>query len=165
MRRTQHTVHVEAPPERVWDLLVRLEAYPTWTLWTTLSGGLRPGGFVRQQVRSPTLGTFAFSARVTDAEPARRLAWRTGHTALMGLDIFFEIVPEATGTRLSHGAVARGLLWWLAGLFVRTADPAISGVLADAKRRLEGGLRPRPASAPKTRTPRHIRPPMRKPRR
>ncbi|MEW5683311.1 MAG: SRPBCC family protein [Pseudomonadota bacterium] len=166
MRRALHAVHIEAAPSRVWDLLIRFEAYPRWNRWIALSGEPRLGadlsyaanlGVIRGRERRLIL-----RGKVSSLDPHRVLAWRAGVPGFR-FEWFLTIAPQDGGTRLAHildmhGLCAAPIGRRIEALWGRGAE----GLLSDAKRRLEGGVRPRPVARPKPKLPPFVPPPPRK---
>jgi len=70
---------IEAPSERVWELLSDLASYSSWNRFMPkVSGDLRPGGILRAEVRFRRgfLGLpFRFQAQVLRCEECREIRW------------------------------------------------------------------------------------------
>jgi hypothetical protein len=112
-KRVLTSIHLAAPPGRVWDVLADFRRYSEWNPLTVEAAGeavagarvrmrflnlARPGATVRQTVT------------VTRAEPGRVLAWR-GHVPLLFTgDHLFELAREGGGTRLFHSETLSGLV-------------------------------------------------------
>lgn len=102
-RELKASIHVDAPVERVWEVLTDFrnlaDASPELiTMRPLLSGGLRAGqqylGINRRGwVFWPTTNV------VVDLEPARTLAW---DTPMSGARWIFELAEEDGGTRLTE---------------------------------------------------------------
>lgn len=113
-RRIECEILVEAPPERVWEVLTEFASYPDWNPFISwASGEARPGGSVRA-VALPSRGPgMAFSALVTSANPQRELRW-TGKLLFLWLfhgHHYFLLEEQEQGTtRLRHGEVLGGVL-------------------------------------------------------
>lgn len=70
---------IEAPSERVWELLTDLASYPSWNRFMPrVSGDLKPGGILRAEVRfrKGFFGLpFRFRAQVLRCEECREIRW------------------------------------------------------------------------------------------
>ncbi|MHB9149666.1 MAG: SRPBCC family protein [Thermoleophilia bacterium] len=70
---------IEAPSERVWELLTDLASYPSWNRFMPrVSGELRPGGILHAEVRFRRgfLGLpFRFQAQVLRCDECREIRW------------------------------------------------------------------------------------------
>ena len=110
---------VAAPPERVWDLLVDVSAWPRWgpTVSAVELGTARIEAGSRGRVRTPLGASLPFV--VTRFEPGRCWSWSVGG------------VPATTHAVRPWGGgceVTFGVPWWA---------PAYAPVCAVALRRLE----------------------------
>lgn len=151
-RHVAYDLVVAAPPSRAWELLSRFEAYPHWTNWVLLSGGRAVGDPVDFSVPSPKASArgrrFTLPCRITRTE-AQTIVWSF---KIMGLRYHqsLSVTPDVLGTRLIHAYELQGPF---AGFLAQRLSPALraicQGLLVDARRRLDGGLRPRPARDPK----------------
>ncbi|MEY2476288.1 MAG: hypothetical protein QOG87_1603 [Actinomycetota bacterium] len=112
-KQLRTTVDIDAAPERVWAVLTDFARYPDWNPFvTSISGDLAEGSRLRVRLTPPAGRAMTFKPRVTAVEPGRTLEW-LGHLAIRG--IFdgrhrFELMPTATGTRLTHGESFSGVL-------------------------------------------------------
>lgn len=169
MHRTTFDIHIEAPPGKVWDLITRFDAYPSWTRWAAMSGQLTVGGaldyriFMRRRKggsRPVTLPT-----EIVELASGRRMAWSMGFPLIRFVQDF-EVTPEGKGARLSHAIEVHGpFSRFLGPRMARMTKRPSEGLLEDAKRRLEGGVRPKPPAPPKPKTPRYLPRPVRRGRR
>jgi uncharacterized protein YndB with AHSA1/START domain len=99
---------IDAPPEVVWEVLTRLEQWPSWNTdvkWMRFDGPLAPGTVFRWKAGPGTI-----ASRIDRVEGPRYISWR-GRT--LTIDAYHE--------------------WWLeprdGGTFVRTEE-AFFGLLA-----------------------------------
>jgi hypothetical protein len=105
--------HIDASPEAVWEVLTRLENWPSWNSdvkWMRFDGPLAPGTEFRWKAGPGTI-----VSKIDRVEPPRYISWR-GRT--LTIDAYHE--------------------WWLeprdGGTFVRTEE-AFFGTLARVLRR------------------------------
>jgi uncharacterized protein YndB with AHSA1/START domain len=74
--RYEHTIDIDAPPQRVWEVMTDVERWPVWTASVTSvklteRGALRVGARARiQQPRLP-----AVTWEVTELVPGRSFTW------------------------------------------------------------------------------------------
>jgi uncharacterized membrane protein len=78
------TVEIEASAERIWDLLMDVEGWPSWTPTMTSvtrvdSGPLAVGSSAR--IRQPRLGSLVW--KVTELTEGRSFTWEAGRPGLL----------------------------------------------------------------------------------
>ena len=105
--------HINAAPETVWEVLTRLENWPSWNSdvkWMRFDGPLAPGTEFRWKAGPGTI-----VSTIDRVEPPRYISW---HGRTLTIDAYHE--------------------WWLepreGGTFVRTEE-AFFGTLARVLRR------------------------------
>ena len=118
---------IEAGAERVWQVLVDFEAYPSWNPFVRrLSGELRQGARLEVTVQPAGRGEFSFRPTLVAVEPNRELRW-LGHLVIPGLfdgEHGFTIESIAADrVRLRHREVMSGVL-----------VPFLGGMLRDTER-------------------------------
>ena len=115
MARRLHTeIEIQAPPDRVWEVLTDFAAYPSWNPFIVHADGQPvPGGRLELRMRLPGRRPTTFRPEVLEATPARRLRW-LGHLLVPGLfdgEHAFTIDPAGPGrVRLTQQEAFRGLL-------------------------------------------------------
>ena len=123
--RVEHTIHIEAPPERVWAVTRDVERWPEWTPTVTSvrlvgRGPFGPGSVAR--IRQPLQPESEWV--VTEYAEGRRFAWRTRRRGLR-MTGTHDVSAEGSGTRNTLGLDAEGvlaaLLWPVLRLAVRRA--------------------------------------------
>jgi hypothetical protein len=125
------TIEIDAPPERVWQVLSETTAYDEWNPFITrVRGALSPGGRLDFMV---PLGRrdFPIDATILTVEENKEIRWRGPRSAVLGKvfsgEHYFQLEPLPNGrTRFIHGETFRGvvpdLLWsrlepWLLPLY------------------------------------------------
>jgi ribosome-associated toxin RatA of RatAB toxin-antitoxin module len=139
MKIFQTTVRIDAPPQRVWDVLVDVARWPEWTASVTevkLVQGerLQTGAVVaiRQPKLKPALWT------VTSMTPGREFIWET-HSPGLYLHAVHTVMAEGSGSSVTLHLTYSGFLgplmgWLLDGLTRRYIGMEAEGL----KRRAEG---------------------------
>jgi len=139
-REIRTEIDIAAPPEAVWDVLSRLDAWSEWNpviAGVTLRGPLREGTRGTLTIALPApLGRQTLTVQLVTVRPSQELAWRGGVAGVIQGVHGFRLEPTARGTRLVHTEVFAGVL---APVLVRL----IRGQLGKGYRRLNQGLRNR----------------------
>ena len=136
------SIDIEAPAQKVWELLVDFAAYPTWNPFITRAEGpIEVGG--RLTLRMQPVGGSAVMLRPTVVEvvDGHRLRWRgrVGVRGLFDADHLFIVEPHGdAGSRLVQQEHFSGLL---VPFFQRSLDdgtlPAFHAMNAALKDRAE----------------------------
>jgi uncharacterized protein YndB with AHSA1/START domain len=102
------TVHVAAPPERVWELVsdIHLIASISTELQEVewIDGPARLGAAFRGRNRHPMAGEWTTTSRVVEFDPPRVFAWAVEDPANPTALWRFELVPRDGGTDLRQWA-------------------------------------------------------------
>ena len=134
----KYSVDIEAPPERVWDVMIDVSRWPEWTKSvskvTVLGGGpLRRDSRVR--ISQPRLPSADW--KVTRFEPGREFVWQTG-TPLFKSVATHTIEPSGEESRVTLSASWSGPLASAAGrLFLGRAQSYVEEEARGLKRRVE----------------------------
>lgn len=76
MREVRTTIEINAPPERVWEMLTDFDAYPEWNPFIQrIAGDLRERAQLEVHIAPPGGRGMTFRPTVTRAEPGRELRW------------------------------------------------------------------------------------------
>jgi hypothetical protein len=76
MREIRDEIEIDAPPERVWEVLTDFDSYPEWNPFVTrISGRVERGARLDVRIVPPGTKGMGFNPRVIAAEPRRELAW------------------------------------------------------------------------------------------
>jgi hypothetical protein len=107
-------VVIDAPPERVWAVIVDMPAYAQWNSQLAWLGGV-PGPDAQLELRLSAAGNdpYEFKPRVSAWEPNVRFAWlaRTGLPRVFDGEHFFELERlEGNKTRLVNRERYSGVL-------------------------------------------------------
>ncbi|SFO78431.1 hypothetical protein SAMN05660464_1171 [Geodermatophilus dictyosporus] len=140
-------VDIRATPERVWEVLTDLAAYPAWNPFIVAAEGVVAPGR-RLTLRMQPVGGRAMTLRprLVEVAAGRALRWR-GRLVVPGLvdaEHGFVLRPQAGGTRLVQEETFRGVLVPLvAASLDRGTRPAFVAMNEALKRRAEEPARTR----------------------
>ncbi|PRY48964.1 hypothetical protein LY71_10746 [Geodermatophilus tzadiensis] len=140
-------VDVRATPERVWQVLTDLAAYPAWNPFIVAAEGVVGPGR-RLTLRMQPVGGRAMTLRprLVEVAAGRELRWRgrLGVPGLMDAEHAFLLRPHAGGTRLVQQETFRGVLVpFLAASLDRGTLPAFGAMNEALKQRAEEPARTR----------------------
>ena len=134
------TVEIEAPPERVWEVLADVERWSEWTETVTWvrrldEGPLRHGS--RAKINQPKVPETEYV--VTELEPGQSFTWvATGPGVTTTARHAVEALPGG-GTRVRLAVEQAGLLGSVMGRFYRgMTDRYLANEAAGLKARSEG---------------------------
>lgn len=113
-RRIETQIDIDAPPARVWTLLIDFDGMQSWNPFiTSISGTLAPGARLSVRITPPGKSGMRFKPKILSVRPERELRW-LGHLFVPGIfDGEHYFLLEAVGehrTRLTHGEKFSGLL-------------------------------------------------------
>jgi hypothetical protein len=140
-KRLSAQVDIHATPERVWEVLTDLAAYPEWNPFIVRADGVvEPGR--RLILRMQPVGGRAMTLRprLLDVAVPRMLRWRgrLGVPGLMDAEHSFRLEPKAGGTRLIQQETFSGaLVPFLAASLNRNTLPAFVAMNEALKSRAE----------------------------
>jgi hypothetical protein len=123
MKQLHTEVEIEAPAERVWELLTNFASYPEWNPFIrSISGQPAPGERLEVRIEPPSGRGMTFKPKVLNADPNRELRW-LGHLLVPGLfdgEHSLTIQPlEGNRIRFVQREAFKGLL---VPLFARSLD-------------------------------------------
>jgi hypothetical protein len=76
MRELRTQIEIDAPPERVWQVLTDFGAYPNWNPFIrSIEGELRVGARLKVRIEPPGARGMTFRPTVRAVEPTRELRW------------------------------------------------------------------------------------------
>jgi len=130
---------IEAPREKVWDLVMDFDAYPEWNPYiTSIRGVPAPGRTLAITIHPPGDGTSEIEAEVYTFHPPRKFRWQSRYL-LPGLrDFEYEVIVAPVGpgrTSLLQRARFEGLLTPFGD--VDSAQEGLELSAAALKRRVE----------------------------
>ncbi len=135
------SIEIDAPAERVWEVVADTRRYPEWNPFVTgIAGELREGAPIRVTVHAPGRGPVTFRARVTRLVPGHELRWR-GRWFLPGLfDGDHTLTVDALGegrARFRSREEVTGLLLPLLGTAMRQTQAGFEELCRAVKARAE----------------------------
>ena len=140
-KRLSADVGIDATPQRVWEVLTDLAAYPVWNPFIVRAEGIVALGRRLTVTMQPVDGrTVTLRPRLVEVDVARRLRWRgrLGVPGLMDAEHSFTLEPRGSGTRLVHQEDFRGVLVpFLAASLDRHTLPAFVAMNEALKSRAE----------------------------
>ena len=104
MFRRSNSVHIDAPPEAIFDYVSDFTRHPEWAhekIEIESVEGTGPGAGARYQTIVHFMGTVPGEINVVESEPPRRLVYKCGDKASR-YRWTFELQPEGSGTKVMH---------------------------------------------------------------
>jgi hypothetical protein len=134
-------IRIDAPPERVWQVLSDLAAYPAWNPFVVQAEGRAEVGTRLTLRLQPAVGR-ATTVRptVTEARAGARLRWlgRFGLPGVLDADHSFVLEPAGSGTRfVQEERFSGALVPFVARTLERGTLPAFVLMNEALKRRAE----------------------------
>ncbi|SDC93411.1 hypothetical protein SAMN05660690_3001 [Geodermatophilus telluris] len=134
-------VGIAATPERVWEVLTDLAAYPEWNPFIVRAeGAVGPGRRLTLTMQPVGGRAMTMRPRLIEVDAGRVLRWR-GRLVMPGLmdaEHTFALQPQAGGTRLVQSETFRGILVpFVAASLDRSTLPAFAAMNEALKRRAE----------------------------
>lgn len=105
---------IDAPREKVWEILMDFEEYGNWNPFITqISGSTKVGGKLSVKLQQPEGKAFTFKPRVVVCEKAEEFKWQ-GHMIVPGIfdgEHCFKLKPvEGNKTKLIQRENFKGIL-------------------------------------------------------
>ncbi|MEM7271141.1 MAG: SRPBCC family protein [Pseudomonadota bacterium] len=104
---------IDAPPEKVWEVLMATEAYPDWNPTFVRIDGAFEDGEVTNHVLFPDGEIVAIATQVAEATAPNTLKQSGGVPLLLTFENEWTLTSEGTGTRARLYEVNNGLYLWL----------------------------------------------------
>ena len=140
MKNIETTIDIDAPPSRVWEVLMDFQSYPEWNPFiVSVSGVARAGDKLTVRIQPPGRSGMTFRPMVLVAEPEREFRWR-GKVLVRGLfdgDHYFGLEPARRGTHFHQGERFTGLLVPLLGGTLTAAEVGFKAMNERLKARAE----------------------------
>ena len=145
MRELRREIEIDAPPERVWDVVTGFAAYPEWNPFITRIGGeLRDGARLEVRIAPPGGRAMTFRPIVRAVEAGRELRW-LGHLLVPGIfdgEHSLRIDPlEGGRSRFVQSERFSGILVGLVAGTLAKTEAGFEQMNAALKARVEGRAR------------------------
>ena len=107
-------IDIEAPADRVWQILTDFASYPSWNPFVRkIEGPVQEGAQLEVALQPPGRGPSTFRPKIVKVVPGRELRW-LGHLGVSGLfdgEHRFQIEPlDGSRVRFVHAERFDGLL-------------------------------------------------------
>jgi hypothetical protein len=143
--RIATAVEIDAPPDRVWEVLVDLPAYPQWNPFIVQADGkVAVGETLSLRMALPGWEPLTIEPRLLVVEPGRELRWR-GRLLLPGL---FDGEHAFVFTELADGRTRVDHVEDFVGLLLPIAKRLIHAKTVASFHALDAALAARAAAAP-----------------
>jgi hypothetical protein len=142
MQTLDAAIEIEAPAERVWDVLMDFASYPQWNPFITRAEGIPvEGARLKITIRAPGYRPVTFKPHVLRVVAGRELTW-LGRTFLPGLfdgrhSLTVEPLDESRARFRTHEEVT-GILLPVLGKVMRASQRGFGEFAAAVKARAEG---------------------------
>ncbi len=139
MKTMSATIHIAAPPARVWAVLTDLGSYHDWNpLFREASGQVAVGQRIRLRSVHPANGRLmTVKPTITAAAPERELAWVSRLPGLISGEHRFTITEADGGSTLVQSESFGGLLARTAGRTLAKAELSFLSLNEAIKERAE----------------------------
>lgn len=140
-------IDINAPPSRVWEVLV---GFPTWKEWNpfipSITGKPEVGAYLRIIVSPPGIKSMEFKPKVFVVRPGEEMIW--GGSFLLFVyrgDHIMSLEPlPGGGTHFRQRERFRGPMVLLMGGMFKPTEEGYHQMNEALKRRVEGGYESRP---------------------
>ena len=142
MKEISTDIVIDAPKERIWELLTDFEGYANWNPFIyKMSGKLKKGSMVNFKVNAKGRNLF-FVAKIRTYDENKALSWGGPEidlvSKIVNADHYFEIEEISENQcRLLHGERFSGLLPKLAWRLIKTLQPSYEAMNEQLKIKAE----------------------------
>lgn len=137
MKEFKATTTINAPPEKVWDVLMDTSAYPEWDPYCiSIEGSVAPGAQLKAySTLSPDR---TFPVKVTELVPQQKMTWASG----MPFGLFkgqrnFVLTPKESGTEFTVREVFTGPMLMFIGGTIPDMNEPFEAFVTGLKNRVE----------------------------
>ena len=122
-------IRIDAPPERIWQLLTDADGFPGWNSTVrSITGRIAPGE--RLQIRVP-YSERTFKVRVSRFEPSHSMIWSDGTAPFFTGVRTYTLTPAGGGTNFAMTEVLSGLMLPLVGRSLPDFKPVFERYASD----------------------------------
>ncbi len=140
MHRIKEEIKIDAPVDKVWELLADFSSYSEWNPFLTdIEGDIQEGARLKVTISLPNARPVVFLPRIREVIPGRKLRWigRIWVPKLFDGDHSFELEPSgSTHTRFVQKESFDGIL-------VNTLWNSIAADTHEGFRRMNSALKER----------------------
>jgi hypothetical protein len=142
MQTLDAAIEIEAPAERVWEVITDFAAYPQWNPFIIRAAGIPvDGARLKVTIRAPGYRPVTFRPRVLRAVSGRQLTW-LGRTFIPGLfdgrhSLTVEDLSESRSRFRTHEEVT-GILLPVLGKVMHASQRGFEELCTAVKARAEG---------------------------
>ncbi len=133
-------IEIEAPPQRVWDILVQAQAWPSWYEGASDVKVIGSDDGVLRADQAFTWRTMdmEFTSKIKEFKAPTRLSWESRKTLIQGYHAWL-IIPSGEGCRVITDESQHGFLASMQGIFIpnklrRLHDVWLAGIKKKAER-------------------------------
>ena len=141
MREVVTEIHINASPDKVWQVLTANHEWAAWNPFITMSiGTISVGGKITNTMEMKGQKPMTFKPTVLKADEAHELRW-LGRLWLPGIfdgEHYFKLEASDGGTKFTQGEVFRGILVWM--LKLEDVKASFGELNAALKKRVENGV-------------------------
>ncbi len=136
----EESIHIDAPPDKVWAIYIDVEKWPEWTASMKSVERLEDGPLaLGKQARVQAEGTPTSVFTVTEFTDGRSFTWTT-NTRGIKADARHIVEPDGDGTKATLGVRMDGLMATIFSPMIRrTATRNVHMEAEGLKRRCEAG--------------------------
>ncbi len=139
MKTMTATIDVDAPPDKVWDILTDLGSYRDWNpLFVEAAGDVAVGQRITLRSKHPANGRLMIvKPKIIAAKSGAELRWTSSLPGIMGGEHSFTLAPVSGGTRVVQSETFRGLLTHFSGKTFANAEASFKALNEALKKRAE----------------------------
>ncbi len=131
MPRVARTVSIDAPPERIWEVLVEIEDWPKWASFMRSLERQAEGPFgLGSRVKESPRGLPSAVWEVTEFEAPHSYTWTTQIVPGLGLTASHVVEAEAVGAKATLSIESSGALGLLLSPLLAAAFRRITRLLS-----------------------------------
>ena len=141
MNQIHTEIDINAPAEKVWQILADFKNYPQWNPFIkSAEGNIREGEFLKVQIQPAGRGAMNFGPKVLKADVNRELRWK-GKFLIQGLFdgehafVLKEISPQKT--KFIHSEKFAGILVLLFKSVLKDSERGFELMNEALKKRVE----------------------------
>lgn len=139
MKTITEAIDVDAPLEKVWDILTDLNRYREWNpLFVEATGDVTVGERITLRSKHPANGRLmTVRPKIIAAESGVELRWTSSLPGIISGEHSFTLTPASGGTRVVQSEAFRGFLTHFSGKTFRNAEASFKALNEALKKRAE----------------------------